>query len=297
MKKIYIILLAIVTVSLTVSCEDDGGTSVIPLDEGAAPDFVKVTTSDQIIDFGKVNNGTPITLEFNADVAQGSPASTDIVGIYTSAGGDVYRADLFNDVSLPGDFILTVPDIIAAFEELNSTTDIQLGDVLTITARFTMDNGAVLEIVSPDGVSGGTGTNIATTVLFTILINYPVSCPSDLAGNYSVVSSGMSTDGAPVNNPLVDFPYNVVITDNGGGSYTISDGVAGVYQDWYCAPYGYCFETAGAFTDVCGTLSGSWTEAFGCQVDLTGTVNEDGTLTIHWDNCFGDSADAVYTPQ
>lgn len=298
MKKIKYIVFAITSLVILASCDNDGGTSVIPLDEGAAPNMVKVGTTDQIIDLIKVTNGEPVSLGFTAEVAQGNPVSTDIVGIYTAITGEVYRADLFANATLPSEFTLTVPEIVGAFSELTSADDIQVGDVLTITARFTMDNGSVLEILSPDGVSGGTGTNIATTVLFNTLINYPVSCPSDLAGNYTVVSSGFSTDGAPVNNPLVDFAYDIVLTDNGGGSYTISDGVAGVYQDWYCAPYGYCFETAGNFTDVCGTLSGSWTEAFGCQVDLTGQVNEDMTLTIQWVNCFGDTIEeAIYTKQ
>lgn len=124
-----------------------------------------------------------------------------------------------------------------------------------------------------------------------------VSCSSDLAGSYSVLSSGTSTDSEPINNPITDFAYDVVITDNGGGNYTISDGVAGLYMEWYCTPYGYCFETEGNFTDICGDLSGTWTEAFGCDITLTGTDNGDGTLSINWSNCFGDSATAIYTKQ
>ncbi|WP_242117876.1 hypothetical protein [Aestuariivivens sediminicola] len=120
-------------------------------------------------------------------------------------------------------------------------------------------------------------------------------CPSDLAGTYSVVSNGTSTDGAPANNPLVNFAYEVVITQTGPISYSISDGVAGVYIDWYCAPYGYCFETPGTFSEICGVLTGSWVEAFGAQVRLSGVNNFDGTLTISWDNDFGDTATATYT--
>ena len=83
-----------------------------------------------------------------------------------------------------------------------------------------------------------------------------------------------------------------------GVDVNFSNGVAGVYQDWYCVPYGYCFETEGNFTDVCNNLSGSWTEAFGCPVELIGMVNADRTLTISWSNCFGDTIEqAIYTPQ
>lgn len=291
MKKIKIILLALVII-FGVSCDDDGGSSVIELHEGAVPDMVKDASSDQIIDLVKVVNGDPVTLVFNAKVAQGNPATTDIVGYYKTQAGPVYNTVLFSDVSLPQDFTLTTDDIVSAFAELNSTDDILLGDILSISTRFTMPDGTVLNIINDDGTSH-TGTNISSTVLFTTVIDYPVSCPSDLSGVYHVVSNGDNTDGQP---PAVNLPYTVTLTDNGGGNYTISDGVAGVYIFWYSV-YGYTFETAGNFTDICGELSGSWVESFGCQVDLTGTVNDDGTLTIHWDNCFGDYIDAVYTPE
>jgi len=128
-----------------------------------------------------------------------------------------------------------------------------------------------------------------------ITINIVRDCPSDLAGTYSVISNGTSTDGAPVNNPLVDFAYEVEITKTDATTYTISDGVAGVYIDWYCDAYGYCFETEGNFTDTCGILSGTWVEGFDSTVVLTGEDNFDGTLTITWENGFGDTATAVYT--
>lgn len=297
MKKIKFLLLIAAIAGLSYSCEDDGGTSVVELDEGAVPNMAKSTTTEAFFDLVKIQNGENVNISFSADIAQGNPTSVDIVAIYTtSLTGDVYSATLFSNVTLPQDFDLSIEDIVNAFPELNSVDDVLLADVIDITARLTMPNGSVLNILNDDGKLN-TGTNINTTVLFNTIISYPVSCPSDIGGNYNVVSSGFSTDGAPVNNPLVNFSYDIVLTDNGGGSYTISDGVAGVYQDWYCAPYGYCFETEGSFTDVCGTITGSWTEAFGCQVDLTGTVNPDGTLTIQWANCFGDTIEeAIYTP-
>jgi len=221
MKKIKFILLIMVIGFIGVSCDDDGGTSVIPLAEGAVPDMTKSASTDQIIDLVKVINGDPVSFGFNVAVAQGNPASTDIVGYYRTAAGSIYTSVLFSNVTLPQDFTMTSADVIAAFAEITSSDDILLGDILTITTRFTMADGTVLNILNDDGTSN-TGTNIQTTVLFTTAINYPVSCPSDLGGVYNVISNGDNTDGQP---PAIDVPYTVTLTDNGGGSYTISDGV------------------------------------------------------------------------
>lgn len=295
MKKMLALVFTIVSIMLYMSCENDGGDSVINLQDGVVPNMEKITTTDQIIDLVTVTNGDPINLGFSASIAQGSAATTDIVGVYTTATGSVYNGVLFSDITLPNEFSLSADDIVNAFTELNNPSDLLLADVLVITARFTMTDGTVLNLINEDG-SPNLSSNIRNTVLFSTSISYPVSCPSDIGGNYTVVSSGFSTDGAPVNNPIVNFSYDVVVSDNGGGSYTISDGVAGVYQDWYCVPYGYCFETEGSFTDVCGTLSGTWTESFGCEINLTGVINMDRTLTITWANCFGDTIEeAIYT--
>ena len=126
-------------------------------------------------------------------------------------------------------------------------------------------------------------------------INLTRNCPSELAGTYDVLSSGSSTDGAPVNNPVVDFSYQVTLAKTGEHTYTVSDIFAGVYIEWYCDAYGYCTETPATITDVCGNLSGSFTDGFDSAVTITGTNNYDGTLTITWENAYGDTATATYT--
>ena len=242
MKKIQIILLALVVTMLGVSCEDDGGTSVIPLTDGAVPNMVKSATAETILDLVKINNGEDVTLGFTAEVAQGNPASTDIVGIYITAAGPIYTGTLFSDVSLPQDFTLTVDDILAAFTELSSSADVALGDNLVVTTRFTMDDGTVLDIVNADGTSN-TGTNIQTTVLFTTVINYPVSCPTMLEGNYisTVIASNL--------NIAANFrsPQPVTITQPSAGTYILSDGTADIF--------GPDFPIGLQFTDVCGTIT------------------------------------------
>ncbi|CAM4346757.1 hypothetical protein [Gillisia hiemivivida] len=150
-------------------------------------------------------------------------------------------------------------------------------------------------VLNLEGIEGGTLVGSKSTFTLSIF----KQCDSDLAGVYTAVSSGESTDSAPVNNPIEDFTYTVTISKVEGSEleYTISDGVAGLYIEWYGAAYGYTFETEGNFQDVCGSLSGSWVEGFGSTINLTGTVNDDGTLTISWVNGFGDSATAIYTRQ
>lgn len=242
MRNLKFILFTIAITVLSFSCEDDGGTSVIALDEGAVPNMVKAAGAETIIDLVRLTNGENIALAFSADIAQGNPVSTDIVGVLTTLAGPVYTGTLFSDVSLPQDFTVTTNDVVAAIAEINSSADISLGDVLTITTRFTMSDGTVLNIVDPDG-SSGTGTNIQTTVLFTTVINYPVSCPTALEGNYTstVISSNL--------NIAANFrsPQPVIITQPAAGTYVLSDGTADIF--------GPDFPIGLTFTDVCGTIT------------------------------------------
>lgn len=123
------------------------------------------------------------------------------------------------------------------------------------------------------------------------------SAAPSIAGTYDVVTNGESTDSGPTNNPLVDFASTVVVTDNGNGTYTFSDGWAGVYVEWYTM-YGYTFLEEQTITlTPCLDLTGAWTDAFGGSNALSGTVNTDGTLSIRVANNFGDVVDQVYTIQ
>jgi len=242
MKKIQIILVTLMTIMLGVSCEDDGGTSVVRLEDGAAPNIVKSPTAEQFIDLLKVEAGEPVSLAFTAEIAQGTPASTDIVGSYKTSAGPVYTAVLFSNVTLPQEFNLSIEDIIAAFSEFNSNADILLGDVLTITTRFTMNDGRVLDLIDENG-SSNTGTNIQTTVLFTTTINYPISCATALEGDYisTVISSNIPVAGN------FRSPQPVTITQPSAGTYILSDGTADIF--------GPDFPIGLTFTDVCETIS------------------------------------------
>lgn len=270
MKKIKIIACILIIAMLGNSCQNDGGESFIPLNDGVVPNMQKLATGEAFIDLFKIEDGDPVNLEFSAEVAQGTPASTDVVGIYRTAAGPVYNATLFSGATLPQNYSLNTNDILAAFTELNSSDDIKLGDILTITTRFTMPDGTVLNIVNEDGTSN-TGSNIQTTVLFASVINYPVTCPSDLGGTYLVTSTASGCCGVA---PITDYEYTVTVTDNGGGSYALSDFSGGMYDGLFCTAFNICGDASGGnITDICNELSGSAPDCCGDNIVFEGTID------------------------
>jgi hypothetical protein len=290
MKTNKYIILLLTILAFTYACDDTGGDSAIDLIEVAVPNMTKTEGSEAILDLGRISNNEVITISFMAELAQGSPAKTDVVGVLATAAGPVYTAILDEDVTLPQVYSFTTDDLVAAFSEINSASELALGDVLSITTRYTLSNGLIIDIIDEDG-SSGAGTNPQNNVLFNTFITYPVSCPSDLSGTYSVISNGDNTDGQPA---AVNYAYDVTLTDIGGGSYEISDFSGGVYLFWYSI-YGLAWEQPGTITDVCGTLSGTYSDAWGNSNPATGTVNPDGTLSIRWDNPWGDFSESVFT--
>lgn len=294
MKNIKQIITLLFLSILISSCDTDGGTSVIALQKGGVTNINKNANFDAIINLNDLIAGEDITLGFDLDIQYGDIKAVDVVGFFktgTEVFGPVTLQSNIN--SFPTEVILTIDDILENFPELLSREDVQLGDNLIVSTKIYFTDGSEISLLNDDGTRNY-GADIHSSSLYNAQASYPVSCPSNLGGVYNVVSNGTNTDGAP---PAVDYPYTVTVTDNGGGAYTISDGVAGLYILWYSG-YGYTFETAGNFVDICGDLSGSWTTSFGGDtVELTGTLNEDNTLTIHWENAFGDAVDAVYTPQ
>lgn len=297
MKKIKIIFATLLFASLIISCENDGGSSKIDTKYGAVPNVQKTAGTDSFIDLTAINNGTNINLGFTVDRAVGDVSSMNIVGFYIKSDGTIYKATLIENVTeFPATFNISQANLINAFAELNTTSDFEVGDQLKITTELTLRDGSIQKIINDDGTDNFS-SNIATSGTYKVVQSYNVSCPSDLGGTYSVISSGTSTDSGPTaeENPITNYPYTVTITDNGGGNYTISDAFGGLYLLWYDI-YGITdADSKGEFNDICGVISGTFVEPFGTDTNITGTVNPDGTLSIHWENGYGDMGDSVYT--
>lgn len=295
MKNIKIIVTTLALILSMVSCTNDGGESNLNLQEGAVPNVQKDASTDSFINLIDISNGKSINLGVTFDQALGKIKSLDVVAFYEK-DGKISKVVLKADINIfPTTINITEKDIIAAFPTISSTSDFALGDKLTITADVTTNTGTIIKILNDDGTPNY-GQDISNSLVYKVTQTYFVSCPSDLAGTYTVISSGASTDSGPDAsvNPIANYSYEVKITADGGGAYTLSDGYAGLYQLWYDI-YGITGENSGNFTDVCGTLSGSYSEPFGTTVTLTGTVNADNTLSIRWENGYGDFGESIFT--
>jgi hypothetical protein len=296
MKKIKLILTSLAVFLLIASCENDGGDSKLELQNGAVPNVTKESTADAFIDLIAISNDEEINISFTVDVAQGDVASMDVVLFYLKPNA-VYKATLeANITTFPKTYNLSQDDLINAFAELNSKDDFELGNQLIVTTELKLNNGTIIKIYNDNGTPNF-GIDVANSPLFTVAQIYNVSCPSDLAGTYSVLTSGSSTDPGPDAsvNPIANYPYTVTITANGGGDYTVSDAFGGVYILWY-EMYGLDFEVPGKFSDVCGTISGVFPEPFGTNVTYSGSVDPDtGVITIDWINGYDDEGTSVFT--
>ncbi|SHN26956.1 protein of unknown function [Cyclobacterium lianum] len=103
-----------------------------------------------------------------------------------------------------------------------------------------------------------------------LTIEIRLSCPSDLAGEYSTVTVGT---GGTVN-------YQVVITELEPFTYRISDITGGVYSQVFGAE-----DNPAVFTELCGeiTITDQPDLVFGGDTfNGTGRVNADGTIRISW---------------
>lgn len=297
MKKIKLIFVSLFAAAMMLSCDDDGGDSKLNLESAAVPDITKSETNDAILDLLKIQDGEDITIGFSIEMAQGKISSLDIVSFYVKGDGSAEKVVLATNVTtFPTSMTLTKQQLIDKFTVLTGDADFELGDELIVSADLTLENGTIVKLRNDNG-SQNYGQDIANSPLYSVTQFYPVACPSDLAGTYSVVSSGESTDSGPSPdiNPIANYPFTVTLTDAGGGTYDMSDAYGGLYLLWY-AMYGITpSHSTAKIKDVCGTLSASYKGPFVESVTLEGTVNDDGTLTIHWENEFGDFGDSVYT--
>jgi len=197
MKNLKIILAFMMLATFIVSCDDDGGTSVVDLKEGAIPNFTFSDTNPTIIDLNLVSTGNHMEFGYTVDVFQGNVSSADVVGFYKTVGGDIYGPVTFESdiTTFPADFTLTTNEILAGFSELNDLNDFKLADELFLTTIFQLADGSELKLFDDDG-SRLFGSDILTSAFYNVVASYPVGCPLNgkFTGDYKVTMTGDSSD-------------------------------------------------------------------------------------------------------
>jgi hypothetical protein len=184
--------------------------------------------------------------------------------VTADASGDQYvqtKDQMFADVPVGGQ-VLTEDDLLP-------------GDYWTLSYKMTLSDGRVMNI--------GSTTNIA------------FSCPSDIGGTYDASTVGGGGGGFPaVPGAWWDGIGVVTLTESDvEGVYEISE-ISGEFYNLY---WGGDPEL-GTFRDVCGNYSiDSKTDQWGDTYTAVVTNNGDGTITIVWENTYGDFGTTTLTPQ
>ncbi len=311
MKRNILKIVAIAIIFLTIqSCTDE---SLAPAPDVNDPTIVGavtlVTPNPDRLFFNALNPLATEFIEFDLDIDNFGVTdveSVDVELVFTDKDRiwDPLRLEFRDSI-----YASVNVGNITTFPTTFQMTGQQAADALGFGTVDSLQVGDRFQLTYPINTSDGRKLTVA---LNSDLCNEPaqpsfggcgfawaVSCVSAIpTGLYDAVSGGTSTDGCPPTNPIVGLNYVVTLTDLGGGSYSISDYSAGVYQDWYGACFGYTFETSATLVDICNSISFTVNDAFGCPNTGTGTYDPGtGVITYTWSNCFGDIGDVVLTPQ
>lgn len=317
MKKLLKLMIVITFGILLFSSCQEGGTSMPDMLSSANKNMQMTDDGDPMIPFldpALFNSG------FSLDViSDDEVASVEIfVEFYRIGSGFRDTASFVNQTTFPVTYSLNLQSIADLFPDSSSvilndlnggdyfrfyTGNIFMADGREILEEYSFDiqsvsettgNDTIIEL-NPTGHSPALQNINATNWLQEY--TYFVGCPTDLAGTYDALSSGTNTD-SQLPNPAVDIYDEVTITHNGGLSYTIDRGFCGMYELWYCAAYGYCWDNAQNFLDICGELQGNFADSWGQVYPIDGSVDETtGVITYHYFNAWGDEITSVLTPQ
>lgn len=224
---------------------------------------------------------------FNIPVSQ-----DDLYQLYKDATFDYDK-----DESTPATPVFANPDA----PDREPSNPFVKGDALQLIWVFTTDDGRVFSNWAPSVCNEFPGANCA--------INWGVICDSDLAGTYDVVSTFTSPGYFDSNNP--DFQYGpgndgsvangvqtyndiAVAAETAAATYNIPDITNGF------EPIMWGNDPVNAIVaDQCGTIVATKINfsAYTYEILPGSKVNADGSLTIVWQNEFGENGISTFTPQ
>lgn len=272
MKNLIILNVIILLAVIIPSCVDDYKDANPPRLKDA-PAVNAISVQDLIITDG---GSTKITIN-----VVDAPAGIDSVGfVIGDENGDVLGTVSFDNLNeLMGK---TKGEIIATY-----TSEPLIAAVITVTFIVFDKQFSEGEIVRKSSVPQS--------------VQIEVVCPSDLAGTYTTLTSGSSTDGGANNNPASDLLSEVVLSATAvPGEYTISDASAGIYDAWYLGVYyGEPALLEGILKDACGSIT---IKEFSSPFDGDGVLSSNGSIdngmiTITVTNVYGDEWTMIMTPK
>lgn len=274
--KNFMLLLVVMSL-ITTGCVDDfkDARPDVPLDAPAIFDTVGtgISSTDRNGDtFIYVTNGGEGTIVLT------SPDSPGLLG-------DV-SVTLSNSVQ-PTDIGATRVDAFSTVEGQSAGTFNVVYEAPTLGAGETAEES--ISIVVSDSQTPPKSVTVAREMKTVGDATCFASRP--LVGFYTAVTSGIDgTDGSAFTDLTVTGQeiYLLVSQGNHPGFVRITDGSFGLY-----GVQGF----AGNFVNitVCDNAITDMNEEFAGMT--TGTLNEDGTITITWANTFGDSGTTVLTPE
>jgi len=223
MKNIYILSLFLALFALNTSCDDDGGTSAIPTTNGALPNLTLEPDSPKFI----VNTTfTDLELKFQVDLSVGDPQSFDLKVLYKTVDGTFYGPVTIdaNVMSFPKDYIISGSEVISAFSEISTASDMNAGDNIIFYPSFTMKDGTVLETLNAKGEPNYYAADFNQIGNNNYFVAYPVTCAPQ-PGVYRIEMHDSFADGWQTNDP-----------NGGNGIQLILDGVI-TAEVGLCNPY------------------------------------------------------------
>ena len=174
--------------------------------------------------------------------------------------------------------------------ERNTTNRFIPDDAISARWEFTTTDGRVISKWGPSVCTEFPGANCS--------VDFGVVCNSDLGGTFDYLTTNIQCDNCPPTYPgvagcLLNAPIegNGELVALGGGKYTVSDATFGQYGcAWDDNP-----AKGVTLNDVCDKVQFGGADQYGLVYTFSIVSNDGTTLTIDWQNDYGDSGRTALT--
>jgi hypothetical protein len=279
MKRVLHSTLAVLAAALIVtSCVDDYQDANPPLAKDGP--FFKLSAGGDVLETEEDGNflGANSNLVLTLSVIS-CEGLIDSVGVVVSDTFGIATVDQASLNAVRGQKSGEIQVIFASPDEVDEEVDITL-DVTLYDGQEELEwNGGVVEYRK------------SSTESYDVTL---VACTSTgLAGTYTTLASGFFGEGGGVQgDAYTDLASEITITEIRPGQYRINDMSFGLY------PVGYGDVSPVGDVNLCGNeiSDRGGTDRYGDPFTINGTLNADGTLSIQWNNTWGDTGTVTCTP-